>query len=41
MKKTIVRVPASTANLGPGFDSFFDAIEQTLASIPDLRKHDD
>jgi hypothetical protein len=26
---------------GPGFDSFFDAIVQTFASIPDRRKHDE
>jgi hypothetical protein len=25
---------------GPGFDRFFDAVKQTFASIPDLRKHD-
>ena len=29
------------SRFGPGFDSFFDAVEQTFASIPDLRKHDD
>ena len=29
------------SRFGPGFDSFFDKVEQTFASIRELRKHDE